>query len=113
MPISPKPSLGRVGLEAGAVVGDAELDGPVVLDHRDRHAAGAGVLDDVGQRLLHEPVQGALQLGRVARVRAALFVGEIDVELDLQPGRRRGAVDQRAQRGSRCRARRAPPGAAR
>ena len=71
------------GVEARAVVAHEHFEIAVAVAHADLDAGRAGVLGDVGQRLLDEPVDGRLDLGRVARRRASpSLVGEIDVEVD-------------------------------
>ena len=51
----------RVGIEARAVVADGDSTPSSRAAHADRHVARAGVLDDVRQRLLHDPVDGRLE----------------------------------------------------
>ena len=50
-------------VEAAAVVLDRDDEGVAALGQRHRHQLGVGVLDDVGERLLHEPVDRRLELG--------------------------------------------------
>ena len=62
------------GVEAGPVVGDAQLDPFVALHASDVHVAGAGVLCDVGQQLSRrceqEPLLRRVRLGLVGHMRA-------------------------------------------
>ena len=70
IPASPNPRRGR----AGSATFSASKSPAVVLDDHEHvagvavedqaHAAGRGVLGDVGQRLLHDAIDGRLDLGR-------------------------------------------------
>ena len=80
---------------------------PSLRVEHDAHVPGLGVLDDVRQRLLHDPVERRLDLGRQAAV--------AEIGLDLDRGSRLLArTSRRAARArARGRSRRAPSGAAR
>ena len=85
---SPDPVAGPD--RAGAVVGDADHQVPVAPLHRHLALVRAGVPQDVGQRLLHDPVGGHLDGGRGG-------VGVLGHQPHLQAVGRR-AVDEPPQR---------------
>jgi hypothetical protein len=62
--------------------------------HDDLDAAGASVLDDIRQRLLHEPVGGGLQRRRQSTIVAA----QREVRGDVQPRDARGALREGRER---------------
>ena len=76
MPISPKPPLcGCPGSKPAAVVADRHGQLRPLPPRSRRCTVGAGVLDRVGQRLLHEPIDGRsrppLRAARRARARGS------------------------------------------
>ena len=86
MPTRPwPPGLGGGGALAG--VGDRQLERVGAVAERDRGVRAAGVLDDVRQRLLHDPVGGQVDALR-QRPRLAL-----DGQLDADAGGA-GALEQ-------------------
>jgi hypothetical protein len=66
-----------VGVEAAAVVGDAHAYRLAVVPQGNDDTTGAGVLADVGQRLLEDAVHGRLE-----RVGHALVEAHVDLVLD-------------------------------
>jgi hypothetical protein len=68
---------------AEAVVGDLDPQGRGRPLQPDGHAGGSGVLDGVGQRLLHQPVDRSAEVGRDSMGRAVF------VEDRVQPGHAR------------------------
>ena len=78
MPTRPKPSTRASGSKPAAVVGDLHPHDVVVERDVDAHVLGAGVLGDVGERLLHEPIDGGLELGVEPAADLHLYV-------DLEP----------------------------
>ena len=106
-PAQPVP-VAVVGGQAAAVVADVELQRPVL--HRDRHdrAGGPRVLDDVAQRLLHDPVRRGLHddrhAGRVARAlqphaQVVLLQARHELVEVLEPRLRRAARRAAPERG--------------
>src|SRR4029079_3735755 len=59
------------GVEALAVVGDPQPEAAPALADRERHLAGGGVLDDVVERLLADPVKHLLEVQREAVLEVA------------------------------------------
>ena len=84
----PPPSARGLGVPSPrSVISSCSSSPPRVHAHL---GVAAGVLERVGQRLLHDAVGGEVDAGRqLARL-------AVDVQLDRQPGRA-GALDQRAE----------------
>src|SRR6266851_6898942 len=70
----------RVTAVAGAVIADLEGQHRFAVAHADVDAACAGVLEDVGRRLLKDAIGGEIE-GRRQRRRFTL-----DASVDLEPG---------------------------
>jgi len=79
-------------IEAAAVVAYLDPQSPVDLCEVDLDARSVGVLADVRERLLHEPVGGALELRRQTRRVPAGLEGEIDSRLYLKALLRAGSL---------------------
>ena len=86
-----------LGIEAPSVVGDRDVDVSIVLRHVDSNRARARVAYCVGQRLLHEPVRRALELGAVALG----LVAALERACRCGPRRRCSRAHASARRGSR------------
>src|SRR5215207_445796 len=86
-PEQPEPVGDRIRIEPATVVAHLDVDMGVVIgvDDADPYGARLRVLGDVGERLLHEPIDRGLDLGYVPAVGAALLVCQPYVELDAQP----------------------------
>ena len=67
IPTRPWPAPRRRCRPRRAVVGDLELDRVLLVGDPHRRARRAGVLERVGQRLLHDPVGGQVDAGRQRR----------------------------------------------
>src|SRR4051794_39588951 len=89
---------GVAALQPAAVVGDEHVEGARLLLHAHGHPARVSVLGDVRQRLLHEAVDGRLELVGQPDV----LVGEPEVALDLEAGRALGPLEERGQRGEQA-----------
>ncbi len=87
-------AVGRqAGIEAGSVILDDDGDRSLPLREQDADAARAGMLDDVVQRLLGDPVKGRLYLTRQPfRAEARL---EVDPHLRLFTKRLDEALERR------------------
>ena len=79
MPSSPSPSPPPSGGEAAAVVLDHGGDRAAAASEDDADRARLGVLDDVRQRLLHDPVERRLDVARQP-------VADVRLEVDAHPG---------------------------
>ena len=93
MPASPKPfpAAASVSKPTPSSATDTSTASPA---HGPRcRPGGAGVLDDVGERLLDHAIDGRLELGREAAV-----VGQLDVRADLEVVRRARALRQGRER---------------
>ena len=93
MPARPKPAPGAPASKPRPSSVTLEMQHAAVLPRLHRHARGARVLDGVVQRLLDDPVERRLHLGRAAAL-------ERELGRDLEPVARRGArgelLDRRA-----------------
>jgi hypothetical protein len=97
-PDQPVASAACADAPAGAVVDDLQLDAVAQIPDLDPHAPAAGVLEDVRERLLDDPVRGQLDCGRkrprlpdgaqLGLEPRVAHLGERPVEL-RQPGLRR------------------------
>jgi hypothetical protein len=67
-----------------AVIANDELDRGRALRGFDYGSLRVAVLDRIGQRLLDDPVDRSLKLGRLPCQLAALLVGEIERGVDLE-----------------------------
>ena len=85
MPIRPKPSRTRVRIEADPVIAHRDVHEVGRLGYADRQPGRPGVLDRVGGGLLNEPVDRRLDGGQMAGRLAAALVGQVQLELDLEP----------------------------
>src|SRR5260370_21840805 len=70
----------QVTAAAGAVIADVEGQHRFAVAHADVDAACAGVLEDVGRRLLKDAIGGEIERGRQRR----RFT--LDASVDLEPG---------------------------
>jgi len=67
-----------------AVVSDGYVDRLVALGDLDHRSVCETVLGRVRQGLLHDPVDGGLEAGRMALDRAAALVGQLDADIDRE-----------------------------
>jgi len=74
----------RRGVKAAAVVLDGCVDAGLVFLDLDRRSSRPAVLLGVGERFLDDPVDRGFELGGVPVGRAAVLVGEVDGELDVE-----------------------------
>ena len=63
-PDEPVPAVAVRGGDAGAVVDDLELEPAQTAPDADVRLSGAGVLEDVRERLLHDPVRREVERAR-------------------------------------------------
>ena len=98
IPTSPKPPRRSFGVEADAVVANRDPHDRARLPrHADLDALGVGVLDDVGQRLLHEPVERASRPPRrAASPQGRASYASVDIEPSHRRRTRRGSAATRA-----------------
>jgi len=94
----PEALAGLVTGEAASIVGHCDLDRAVALDDGDADPLRARVLGDVGQRLLHDPVDRGLDQRREPGRLLPRVEPKIDVELGIDPRERRPALRERLQR---------------
>ena len=79
MPSSPKPRRGSLQVEATSLVSHLDRHLSVSLDDANGCPVGVRVLGGVAERLLHEPVDRALDL----RLEAARAPTRLDIQVDL------------------------------
>ncbi len=95
-PRKPEALARESGSKAATVVLHLDQQLPVGFRDRDTHPVGAGVLGDVRERLLHESVDGGLELLTEARLR--LGAGERELAVDLESALLAMAVKERLDR---------------
>ena len=79
-PLEPEAAvLASWGVEAAAVVLEHEQHAAVLRRHEDAGPGRVGMLGDIGQSLLDDPVEGGLDLGRET------LDAQLGLEVDLDP----------------------------